>query len=132
MKLDHWRVYEPIEDVTTFEATGDGPVLRRLNITANTHRSALYPECRIALGMVGIGALSFTPEQSATLRAQLARAERDIGAARPALTATGDEGRCESCSLPVLAGEPIAIHDEGTEDRVVLHAGPCPGAAGSN
>lgn len=126
-KLDHWKVYEPIEDVSTWEASGAGPVVRRLNITANTHTSRLYPESRIALGVVGIGSLAVTPAQSAALRAQLERAERDIHAAQPPLTATGTEGRCESCSRPVRAGEQIVIEDVGTEDQVVLHAGPCLG-----
>lgn len=127
----HWRIYQPIDDVTTFGVAGDGPVPRRVNITANTHQSRLYPEHRIALGVVGIGALSFTPEQSADLRAQLKRAEIDIGAPSPVLTATGNEGCCEECSQAVRAGEPIVVEDEGTEDRVVLHAGQCP-AQGRN
>jgi hypothetical protein len=127
---DHWRIYQPIDDVTTYGAAGDGPIPRRLNITANTHQSALYPERRIALGMVGIGLVSLTPEQSVTLRAQLERAELDIGAARP-VTATGEEGCCEECAQAVRAGEPIVVEDEGTEDRVVLHVGRCP-AAGRN
>lgn len=128
---DPWRIYQPIDDVTTFGAAGDGPIPRRLNITANTHQSQLYPEHRIALGVVGIGLVSLTPEQSATLRAQLEQAELDIGAARPAQTATGTEGRCEECRRAVLVGEPIVVEDEGTVDRVVLHAGKCP-AAGRN
>jgi hypothetical protein len=129
---DHWRIYTPIDDVTTFGAAGDGPVTRRLNITANAHLSQLYPERRIALGVVGIGLVSLTPEQSADLRVQLERAERDIGAAAAPLTATGTEGRCESCSAEVRGGEPIVVEDEGTEDRVVLHAGKCPAAQGRN
>ena len=77
---DHWRIYTPIDGVLTFDADGEGPVSRRLNVTANMHRSELFPERQVRVGVVGVGLLSMTPGQSADLRAQLERAERDVAA----------------------------------------------------
>ena len=69
-----WRVYPPIDDVMTFGAIGEGPVLRRVNVTAMRIRG----DRRIRIVTVGVGLLSLTPEQSAELRLQLEQAERDI------------------------------------------------------
>lgn len=128
MTSDH-KTYDPIPDVVGFDSTGAGPFVDLLTVTANVSPNLNYPECRISLciGSLAVGAL--TVEQSVTLRGLLERAERDVHeavAAEP-LIATGIEGRCESCSMPVSPGEPIVIEDEGTDDRVVLHAGMCPG-----
>jgi hypothetical protein len=38
----------------------------------------------------------------------------------------GDEGRCESCSQPIQAGELVQTCGDDEEDRVVVHAGRCP------
>lgn len=128
MKTDHWKNYEPIERTLQFDERGAGPIVDVVQVTANTHPSDAYPEQRIQVRTGTLACAGLTVEQSATLRAQLERAERDVRTAmrQPALAATGAEGRCESCSQPVRAGEPIVIDDADTEDRVVLHAGPCP------
>lgn len=129
--MKHWKNYEPLDNVVGFDARGAGPHIGQLSVTANCSSNPNYPECRIVvhLGKLASGAL--TVEQSAQLRAILERAERDVAAGMQLAprTATGAEGRCESCSVPVRPGEPIVVEDEDTEDRVVLHAGPCPDAA---
>jgi hypothetical protein len=129
---EHWRSYEPIDDVVAFDADGVGPHIERLQVTANIHPNENYPSCRIAIHIGRLCSPSLTLAQSAELRSRLLAAENDVRAAlpTPAITATGTEGRCECCSQPVRAGERIVVEDEDTEDRVVLHAGPCP--AGSN
>jgi hypothetical protein len=64
-----------------------------------------------------------TVEQSAALRGHLERAERDVRiGGPPAIVATGAEGRCESCSRPIQAGELVYAYED-----VTVHAGPCPG-----
>ncbi len=78
--MSHWKAYEPIDDVMTFGPAGEGPVFRRVNVTANMHLSRTFSARFVRIGMVGIGLLSLTVEQSAALRAQLERAERDVAA----------------------------------------------------
>jgi hypothetical protein len=128
---EHLITYAPLDNVVAFDATGAGPYSARISVTANVHPSDNYPECRIAVHIGRLASHALTIEQSAMLRARLLEAENDVraGTCRPArwsLTATGDEGRCESCSVPIQRGEPIVIEDAATDDRVVLHAGPCP------
>lgn len=127
----HWKNYEPIESVVGFDHRGTGPHLEAVQVTANCSSNPDYPECRIAVHIGKLASGALTLEQSAALRARLEHAERDIRAALVStpLVATGDEGRCESCAEVIRAGEPIVVEDDDTEDRVVLHAGPCPGEA---
>lgn len=77
---EHWKVYEPIEDVVVFDNAGIGPFIGRLDITANVHPNENYPECRIVLGTKHGGSVSLTVEQSAKIRALLERAEEAVKA----------------------------------------------------
>jgi hypothetical protein len=125
MKLDHWKNYAPIADVTTFDANAAGPVIADLQVIANTHASDVYPDARIGVVITGLGSAMLTPEQSATLRVALERAEHDVRAGGSRMsTATGTEGRCEGCRQPVRAGELVHVIDDGGEN-VVIHAGAC-------
>lgn len=129
MKPDHWKNYPPIEGVTVSDMTYAWPVEREIHVLAQVGGAEVGRPARIVVE--GVCALDLTRAQLADLRIALALAEDELRApappAAPAVTAIGAEGRCESCSRPVRAGELICIEDEGTEDRVVLHAGPCPG-----
>ncbi|HEY6179338.1 MAG TPA: hypothetical protein VIX73_33015, partial [Kofleriaceae bacterium] len=88
------------------DASGEGPTVTTLQLTANTHASELYPDTRIGIAIGGLGSLALTIAQLDTLCAQLQRAKYDVHTGGvPVTTATGDEGRCESCSLPIQAGE---------------------------
>ena len=128
MKLPHWKNYAPIEGVTTFDAGATAPVVGKLQVIANTHTSDAYPEARVGLVIAGLGSVMLTAEQSAALRGHLERAERDVRTGGPTATvATGTEGRCESCSQPIRAGELVYAY-EGDDDAVTVHAGPCPSA----
>ena len=126
-ELRHWRTYEVIENIATFDASGEGPTVTSLQLTANTHASELYPDTRIGIAIGGLGSLALTIDQLDTLCAQLQRAKYDVHTGGvPVTTATGDEGRCESCSLPIQAGELVQTWGDEEEDRVVVHAGRCP------
>src|SRR5262245_4094792 len=120
-ELKHWKIYEPIEDINAFDAASVGPSVTTLQVTANTHASELYPDTRVGVVIGGLGSFALTLAQSATVRGQLERAERDVRAGLPARLATGAEGRCESCSQRIRAGERVIV-----EDDAVLHAEPCP------
>ena len=72
MKLDHWKNYEPIESVTTFDANSAGPTLTNLQVIANAHASDAYPEARIGFVIANLGSVMLTLEQSAALRGHLA------------------------------------------------------------
>lgn len=130
---DHYLLYEPISDTLQFDARGAGPTLDALQVIANTHPGAAHP---VQLRTGELASAGLTLEQSALLRGRLLAAENDVRAAtvreRRPLTATGAEGCCEECRRAVRSGEPIVVEDEGTEDRVVLHVGRCPGAKGRN
>lgn len=120
--LTHWRNYE-LENVVTFDKTGAGPTIDRLMVIANVSPAQAYPPCRIIIGALGLGSVSLTAEQSAELRELLARAEDDVSLSVPEVTppataATGAEGRCESCSQPIRAGELVHAYEDAT-----VHAG---------
>jgi hypothetical protein len=128
MKLDHWKNYAPITRVTTFDANAAGPITTDLQVISNTHASDAYPDARIGLVVTGLGSVMLTPGQSSVLRAHLERAERDARAGGPMTTAaTGGEGRCESCSGPIAAGELVHVIDDGAGECIVVHAGLCRG-----
>lgn len=125
MKVDHWKNYAPITDVTTFDANAAGPATTDLQVIANMHASDAYPDARIGVVVAGVGSAMLTPQQSAALRADLERAERDVRAGGPRMcAATGTEGSCEGCGLPVEAGELVHVIDDG-DANVVVHAGVC-------
>ncbi|TMQ13032.1 MAG: hypothetical protein E6J90_16740 [Deltaproteobacteria bacterium] len=127
MKFPHWKNYEPIHGVTAFDAGAAGPVVRDLQVIANTHASDAYPEARVGLVIAGVGSVMLTAEQSAALRGHLERAERAVRRGGPPVTvATGAEGHCENCALPIQVGELVYVY-EGDDDGVTVHAGPCPG-----
>lgn len=124
MRPNTWTIYEPIDDVALSETT-----LTNLRIASKIDGEDLSAPIHIDVR----GPFGLTLEQSAELRARLLAAENDVRSAAPSpvLTATGTEGRCEHCSAEVQAGERVIVEDEGTEDRVVLHA-ECPAAPGRN
>jgi hypothetical protein len=125
-ELRHWRTYEVIESIATFDANGEGPTVTSLLLTANTHASELYPETRVGVAIGGIGSLALTVDQVDALCAQLQRARYDVRTGGiPVTIATGDEGECESCSQPIRAGELVQVCG-GDDDRMVIHAARCP------
>lgn len=79
--FDHWKNYEPIEGVVSFDAHGWGPSFERLQIVANCSPSSHYSDCRIGVHLGRLASGSLTIEQSAELRRQLERAESDVRAA---------------------------------------------------
>jgi len=81
VNLEHWKDYEPVEDVAVFDTQGKGPSIERLQVMANVSHSLSYPECRIALGVASIGTIALTVDQSATLRRELELAEVHVRAA---------------------------------------------------
>ena len=127
MTFNHWKIYEPIHGVTTFDRDNAGPTITDLEVIANTHASDTYPDARIAIVIGGLGSVGLTAKQSAALRTQLERAERDARAeAQRPVTAAGNEGRCEACSRQVRASELVHVIHDGAGEFVVVHAGPCP------
>jgi len=136
MKPEHWRIYEPIPVVAMAKERNATSAPTALHVFAD-----LGDDQEVGIVIDGLGLVALRLDQLDTLIGQLQTARRDVSAAaeQPPIAATGTEGRCESCSQLVRAGEPIVIDDAETEDRVVLHAGPCPDAvraaaapAGSN
>jgi hypothetical protein len=127
-ELKRWRVYPPVEGITTFDANGEGPTVTSLQLTANTHASEFYPDTRVGLAIGGMGSLALTIPQVDALCAQLQRAKYDVHTGGvPVTMATGNEGRCDSCSQPIQAGDLVhAWGDDHDDDRVVVHAGRCP------
>jgi hypothetical protein len=126
MKLDHWKNYEPIEGVTVSDRSGAWPFDREVHVLAKVGGTDVERPARVMVD--GVCTLDLTTAQLAALRRALARAELDLrgaGVQAPTL-AIGNEGRCESCSLPVKAGDLVHIVDDGGGERVVVHAGPCP------
>jgi hypothetical protein len=88
---DHWRVYESISDVSTFDANNAGPTQAAMQVIANVAEQTTYPEARIGVLVNGLGSVCVTVEQSAVLRAQLEQAERDVVAGRPAAAVSDEE-----------------------------------------
>jgi len=126
-ELKHWRTYEVIESIATFDASGEGPTVTSLQLTANTHASDLYPETRIGVAIGGLGSIALTVDQAEAVCAQLQRAKYDIRTGGiPVATARGGEGRCDSCSQPIQAGELVHLSDDHDGERLVVHAGRCP------
>ena len=124
--MNHWKTYEPIARLSLCL---DGIAsLTELQVTACVAGRTPTP---ISISVEGC-TVSLSPAKSAALRAQLERAENDVrlAAAQP-VTATGTEGRCEHCSADVQPGERVIVEDDGTDDRVVLHAGQCPAQGGN-
>ncbi len=142
--MNHWRIYPPPIAVAVTPHGDAFPRETTLHVFAD-----VGDEPEVGFDIDGVCLVSIKLGDARTLRldrlddaiAQFQAVRTDLIAAarRAPLLATGTEGRCESCSLPVRAGEAIVVEDEGGEDRVVLHAGRCPGeeradvaAAGSN
>ena len=126
---DHWKNYEPIDRVAMFDGSGAGPSLERVSVTANCSPSQDYPDCRIAIHFGALASAALTLEQIDTLLEQLTAAREDVSLVVPdyeamplATPAIGTEGRCESCSVVIRAGELVHAYDDAT-----VHAGPCPG-----
>jgi hypothetical protein len=126
--VSNWKLYEPLTDVAVYH--NENPGDRSITVMAKLIGAGTTTPLRVWID--GVCTLELTVEQSASLRAKLELAEADLTlvAGMHPTTATDDEGRCESCSRPVRAGERVIVEDEGTEDRVVLHA-ECP-AQGRN
>lgn len=127
MKLNHWKNYESITGITTFDDGEACPTITDLQVIANMHTSDTYPDPRIAIVIDGLGSVGLTAKQSVALRGRLERAERDVRSdSQPPVTAIGTEGRCEGCSRRITAGELVQVVDDGGGERVVVHAGRCP------
>lgn len=84
------RVYDAITNATLFSATGAGPMIRPVTLSAACTPSLSYPRSRIAL-MTCVGSVSLTVHQAAQLRDQLERAIADALAACPQLATPDDE-----------------------------------------
>lgn len=75
---DHWRIYEPIDDVVMFDADGVAPHLHQVQITANLSTADNQPDARIAIAFGNLASGSLTADQCAALREILERAEADV------------------------------------------------------
>src|SRR5262249_25796031 len=126
-ELKRWRGHAALANITTVDAAGDGPTVTSLQLTAKTHASEVHPETPIGLAIGGMGSVALTIDQLDALCAQLQRAKHDVRTGGiPVTTAIGNEGRCDSCSQPIQAGELVQTGGDDEEDRVVVHAGRCP------
>lgn len=86
------RVYDAITNATLFSATGAGPMIRPVTLSAALTPSLVYPCARITL-MSCVGSIGLTVHQAAQLRDQLDRAIADAFAASPQLAARNDVER---------------------------------------
>lgn len=58
-EASHWKIYESINGVTTFDGDSAGPTFADVEVIANTHASDAYPDARIAILIGGLGSIGF-------------------------------------------------------------------------